>query len=102
MDTSAAWKRLTGGYALTIEECEVLVKRVEALERGLAYLASCQAATMENLPPRTSKAERRRHVELTRIAAELVIGDTKSIRHPTTVDAARRRCLEAIRAEIPT
>lgn len=102
MDTSAAWKRLTGGDALTVEECEALARRVEALERGLAYLASCQAATLENLPTRTSKAERRRQVELTRIAAELLSGDTKSIRYPTTVDAARKRCLEAIRADIPT
>lgn len=102
MDTSAAWKRLTAGDALTTDECEALVKRVEALERGLAYLASCQAATMESLPARASKAERRRHVELTRIASELVIGDTRSIRYPTTVDAAHQRCLEAIKADMPT
>lgn len=86
MDTSAAWKRLTGGDALTVEECEALARRDKP----------------SHAPTRTSKAERRRQVELTRIAAELLSGDTKSIRYPTTVDAARKRCLEAIRADIPT
>lgn len=92
MELQEGWKRLAAGNAFTVDECGDLLRQVERLQRGLAYLASCQAATAEGLTKSTSKSDRKRHVELTRMAGEFVVGNVMSIRHPITVAAAKERC----------
>lgn len=54
----------------------------DRLRDCLAYLASCQAATLECLPKSASKAQRERHTKIAKIARSFLEGG----RHPRPTD----------------
>lgn len=82
--------------AIPEEDVVALLKAAAALQNGVAYLASCQAATLEGLPKSASKSSVSRHLSITKTFAEVMVGDTSSIRYPERFEAARERCLKAI------
>lgn len=88
IDTKHYFSKLAKHEAISEEEIVTLLQ-------GLAYIASCQAATLESLPKSTGKSSRSRHVELCKTAAELLIGNTTVLRFKQNTDAARQRCLKA-------
>lgn len=95
-DTKPYYNKLANNEPLTERELLDLLQRVDSLQKGLAYLASCQAATLEGLPKSTSKSARSRHVNLCKMAAEFLDGNLMSLRYPTEPEHAKKRCLEAI------
>ena len=80
-------------------EIAALIKRAQTAETGLAYLAFCQAATLESLPTSASKSARSRHVSLCRMAAEFLDGYLRSISSVVKPEQARQRCLAAVQRE---
>lgn len=95
VDISEALSKLTRQESLSQSEVVSILKELEHFRGAFAYLASCQAATLETLPKSTSKCGRARHVSLCEAAAKMLEGDISPIRYPETLDAARRRCLSA-------
>lgn len=95
IDTKQYFAKLAAHETLTEDEIVALLKELETVRQGLAYMASCQAATLEGLPKSTSKSSRSRHVELCKTAAELLIGNAAVLRFKQNTDAARQRCLKA-------
>lgn len=95
-DTKPYYGKLVRKESFTEREMLDLLQRIDSLEKGLAYLASCQAATLEGLPKSTSKSARSRHVSLCKMAAEFLDGNMMSLRYPTEPGHAQKRCLEAI------
>lgn len=95
-DTKPYYSKLVRNEQFTEREMLDLLQRVDALEKGLAYLASCQAATLAGLPKSTSKSARSRHVNICKMAAEFLDGNLMSLRYPTEPEHAKKRCLEAI------
>lgn len=69
---------------------------IARLERALAYLAECCAATAEGLPSRASKSAMRRHASICERAAAFLAGsDTPRKTH--NIPVAIARCEEAAR-----
>lgn len=97
LDTKLYYGKLAAGEQLTENEILDLVRAYETAQKGLAYLASCQAATLEGLPASTSKSARSRHVTITKMAGEFVDGNLMSLRYPTEPAHAKQRCEEAVR-----
>ena len=89
------YSKLANKEAVTEDEIVALLKELAHTQGALAYLASCQAATLESLPKSASKAARSRHVELCKLAAAALVGDGSCIRYPENPDVARTRCLRA-------
>ncbi len=83
--------------AIPEEDLVALLRAASSLQNGLAYLASCQAATLEGLPKSASKSSVQRHVAITKTFAEVMVGDTSSIRYPERCEAAHERCLKALK-----
>lgn len=98
-DTKRYYDKLARNEPIAKAEVLALLQRVVALEKGLAYLASCQAATLEGLPKSASKSARSRHVTLCKMAAEFLDGNLMSLRYPDTSEHAQKRCLEAIASQ---
>lgn len=98
LDTKPFYGKLARCEALTETEIVDLLKAVEHFQQAAAYLASCQAATLEGLPKSASKSARVRHETICRVAAELLAGDSRSIRYPTTAAHAQARCEAAVAA----
>lgn len=99
-DTQRYYQKLANKEPLTEDEVLSLLKAVTTYQAATAYLASCQAATLEGLPKSTSKSAYQRHVSICRVASELLDGDFRGIRIPTSLTAAQNRCRQAItRAE---
>ncbi len=96
-DAKPYYKKLANNEALSENEVRDLLQRMDSLQKGLAYLASCQAATLEGLPKSTSKSARSRHANLCRMAAEFLDGNLMSLRYPTDPEHAKERCLEAVK-----
>lgn len=82
----------------TISDVEVvdLLKELAHFRGCTAYLASCQAATLESLPKSAGKSARGRHVDLCRTAAKMLVCDASDVRYPVDPGAARERCLRAV------
>ena len=57
-----------------MNELETALKSVQHWKRVAAYLASCHAATLECLPKRASKSERKRLAQVCRRSAAYLIG----------------------------
>jgi hypothetical protein len=95
LDIRAYYTKLAKTEALSEDEVVALLKELEHFRGSLAYLASCQAATLESLPKSFSKSGRGRHVELCKTAADMLVGNASRVRYPTDMDAARNRCLRA-------
>lgn len=97
IDLQAYYKKLADHQPIGEAEIVALLKELGCLRNGLAYLASCQAATLESLPKSASKMSRKRHVHICENAAALLEGDDSKIRYPERLDVARNRCLCAIK-----
>ena len=89
------YAKLANQDAIKEEEIVALLKELAHYRGATAYLASCQAATLEGLPKSTSKSARGRHEQICLIAAKLLDGDSSGIRYPTDADTAKVRCLSA-------
>ncbi len=98
IETKAYYAKLAAGEPLSKNEVLDLLQSYETAQKGLAYLASCQAATLESLPASTSKSSRSRHVNITKMAGEFVAGNLMSLRHPTNPADAVLRCQDAVKA----
>lgn len=96
-------KKLHSGAPLSIDEQRQLLSQAQALLASHAYLASCQAATLEGLPKSTSKSERARHVRLCRLAASGLMGDTSAFPGTERPVDAIERCNDAadVYASVP-
>ena len=97
IDLRAYYNKLADHQSIGEAEIEALLKELSCLRNGLAYLASCQAATLEGLPRSASKASRKRYAHICENAAAFLEGDDSKIRHPDCLDEVRNRCLRAIR-----
>jgi hypothetical protein len=95
-DTAPYYRKLASNEPLTEDEVVALLKAVDVYQTGAAYLASCEAATLESLPKSTSKSERARHVAICRTAAGVLDGQAHDIRYPATAQAAQDRCRRAV------
>lgn len=98
-DLQHYYTKLAQHEPITENEILDLLQRVKAAETGLAYLASCQAATLESLPKSTAKSARARHVSLCKMAAEFIDGNLRSIPSTIKPEQARQRCIEAVQRE---
>lgn len=96
IDTRIYYEKLANKESLSENEVIELLKELEHFRGSLAYLASCQAATLEGLPKSYSKSGRSRHVDLCRTAAAMLKGDGSRVRYPENVEAARNRCERAV------
>lgn len=95
LDLRACYQKLADQQPITDNEVLDLLKELEHFRGSLAYLATCQAATLESLPKSFSKSGRGRHVELCKTAAAMLGGDASRVRYPVNLDAARDRCMRA-------
>lgn len=96
IDTRSYYEKLARKESLSENEVLDLLRELEHFRGSLAYLASCQAATLEGLPKSYSKSGRSRHVELCKIAAAMLKGDGSRVRYPENMEAARNRCERAV------
>lgn len=99
LDIQEYYGKLARKEAILEEDVVDLLKELEHYRACAAYLASCQAATLEALPKSSSKYSRSRHAAICDAAAKLLIGDGSPIRFPspTGIDAARDRCIRAVK-----
>ncbi len=96
LDIQAYYAKLANKEPVTEAEIVDLLKELAHFRGSLAYLASCQAATLESLPKSTSKSGRGRHVTICETAAAMLVGDGSRVKYPEHLDAARNRCLRAV------
>jgi hypothetical protein len=96
IDTRSYYEKLARKESLSENEVLDLLRELEHFRGSLAYLASCQAATLEGLPKSYSKSGRSRHVELCKIAAAMLKGDGSRVRYPENMEAARNHCERAV------
>lgn len=64
LDIQKYYGKLARQEAVTEDEIVELLKELAHFKGSTAYLASCQAATLESLPKSASKVSRGRHVSL--------------------------------------
>lgn len=95
LDITALYGKLGNKETISEDEVAGLLKELAHYRGALAYLASCQAATLESLPKSYSKSGRSRHVELCKTAAAMLEGDASRVRYATEPEHARNRCLLA-------
>lgn len=101
IDIDAYYTKLANKELLPEGEIVSLLRELEHFRCSLAYLASCQAATLESLPKSSSKSARRRHVTLCETAADMLEGDRSRGKYATRLDTARERCLRAAETHRP-
>lgn len=89
------YSKLANNEPVSDDEIVALLKELAHFRGSLAYLASCQAATLEGLPKSASKSARGRHVHLCETAAAMLEGDASRVNYPEHMDSARERCLRA-------
>lgn len=95
LDLQAYYAKLAANETLSEDEAVDLLKELAHFRTSLAYLASCQAATLESLPKSASKSQRSRHVAICKTAAQALVGDASGIRYPDRLDTAHERCAKA-------
>ena len=94
-DIKGAYAKLAKNTSFSEDECVELLRELAHFRAATAYLASCQAATLESLPKSASKSSRGRHATLCAAAAKLLDGDASPIRYESPVEAAKQRCVTA-------
>lgn len=77
-------------------ELVALLKELSHFRKATAYLASCQAATVESLPRSASRSSRDRHLAICSAAAKLATGDSSPAGDHCDLDVAARRCAKAV------
>lgn len=95
IDTQVYYAKLAQNKALTEDEVVALLKAVTHFRDLAAYLADCQAATMQGLPKSASQSARRRHANICVLAAKGLAGDITAVRYPGQPDAVIERCHRA-------
>lgn len=95
LDIQHYYKKLANKEPIHEDDIVALLAELAHFRVATAYLASCQAATLEGLPNSTSRSARGRHEGLCLTAANLLDGDRSDIRYPTDPAAAKERCLSA-------
>lgn len=95
IETDGYYAKLANNQPLSAEEAVMLLGELKHFRRLAAYLASCQAATLESLPKSASKSSRARHQSLCQTAAKALRGDSSAIKHPEQIEAAAERCERA-------
>lgn len=95
LDIQHYYAKLANKQVITEDEAVVLLKELAHFREATAYLASCQAATLEGLPKSASKSARGRHERICLTAVKLLDGDRSDIRYPNDPEAAKARCLGA-------
>lgn len=96
-DTKPYWKKVAHKEAFTEAELVALLTAVEAYQAATAYLADCNAATLNSLPKSTSKSAKARFSQICTISASLLDGNTQVIPHRASPDAAQAHCFRAIK-----
>lgn len=74
IDIKKYYDKLAREEAFSENEIVDLVRELAHFRGATAYLASCQAATLESLPKSAGKSARSRHVVLCDAAAKLLNG----------------------------
>lgn len=97
IDIQGYHAKLANKEPISEGEIMALLKELEHYRGALAYMATCQAATLLGLPKSTSKSALGRHVSLCETAAELLRGNASRVTYSTDMDAARERRLRAAR-----
>jgi len=98
IDTAHYYSLLARNEPIPESAIVELLQAAEKLQTGLAYVASCQAATLESLRKSTSKSEKQRQISITETCAAALIGNVSAIRYPEKPATARERCLRAVAA----
>lgn len=96
LDIQAYYTKLATNEPISEDEVVLLLKELSHFRGSLAYMASCQAATLEGLPKSAGKSARGRHVSLCQAAAAMLVGDSSPVKYPEHLDSARERCLLAV------
>lgn len=99
IDIQAYYTKLVNGDSIKEDEMVELLKELAHFRKATAYLASCQAATLESLPAGASKSSRDRHVDICLTAADLANLNCARIRYPVELAIARERCLGAVKKQ---
>ncbi len=95
IDLQNYYRKLAKSEVISPEEITDLLSELQSLRASAAFLASCQAATLESLPKSSSKSQRARHHSICLTAARALQGDSQAIRHPGSLPDAIDRCLGA-------
>lgn len=95
IETDTYYAKLANNQALSSEEAVMLLKELKHFRDLAAYLASCQAATLESLPKSASKSSRVRHQSICQVAVKALSGDISAIKYPVNVETAVERCKSA-------
>jgi hypothetical protein len=102
IDLQPYYAKLAAQESLSENEVGNLLAALAIAQKAVAYLAECQAATLESLPKSASRANRSRHVAICEVAAKAMCGNLSGIRYPGTIAAAVSRCENAVRAAYPS
>lgn len=100
LDIQKYYGKMASHDVVSEDEIMDLLKDLTHFRGATAYMASCQAATLESLPKSASKSARGRHVRLCDAAAKMLSGDGSPIKYPSNSDvaSARDRCITAVAA----
>lgn len=98
LDIGICYQKLADKEAISEDETVALLKELAHFRRAVAYLASCQASTLEALPQSASKSIRSRMVARCDMAAKLLSGDASQVLYGIDVDQVRERCINAAAA----
>lgn len=83
------------------QEIESMLNELEHFRLGAAFLASCQAATLESLPKSASKSQRERHHGICLKAAKILQGDITAVDRRDSIERSAERCLSAASQVMP-
>ena len=99
IDLNAIYGKLAKNEVIPEGEIVGLLKELAAFRIGVAYMAECEAATLESLPKSASKSNRTRQIAICSTAVKILQGDTSSIQYHTKFEHALDRCIQAVKAE---
>lgn len=94
IDAQAMYAKLAANEPLTEDETVAILKAMEHYKGCAAYLASCQADTLDGLPKSASKSARKRHVAICELAADMLAGGGAGKYRPDA-ESARKSCLRS-------
>lgn len=85
--------KLAANQVIGENDIVALLVELKHYRQATAYLASCQAATVQCLPKSASNSSRRRLVSICDQAVQLI--DGSSVYYAGGLPQARQRCIEA-------
>ncbi len=96
IDLKEYYAKVANKESLSADEVVALFKELKHFRGVAAYLASCQAATLESLPKSASKSNRSRHQAICEIAAQALQGNISVIKYPVDIETAIKHCDSAV------